>query len=376
MKVMKEYGTYADYAGGDYHDKMFLFQLTGKRPTPTFTKYDGTPIYYPRRKFVNLIDTIYDRVSGIRRHIRYSEGALTIFSDEQSKDVDLKRKLYRCEFKDGLYSVQGTNPKLLEFLFKTDLNESNPHRDSSKVALFKFVDKSAGFKAIMEKEEKEQDAVHWCNKAPFTEVLRYSRVLLGEKVNSMDSMEVRYNLKRFAKSRPDRFMGDMKTPKIIRKSHILEAIDKELLALNNVTRSLAWRDNMNAPIITAPVGKDVIDHFVDSSFTMEGEKVYNALKDYLFPKEEAEPEIINTQLPTENPAPVYQEPQLSITEDTTNELSELFDMAHEAGLIKRTGNWHMYKKWKAMGKPKFIQELKANKKLLETLRENLRKVES
>lgn len=376
MKLMKEHGTYADYLSGDYHDKMFLFELTGKRPTPTFTKYDGSPVYFPRRRFVNLIDTIYDRVSGIRRHIRYSEGALSIFVDEQNKDIDLKRKLYRSEFKEGLYSVTGTNPKLLEFLFKTDLNESNPHRDIKKLALFKFVDKSAGFKKIMEKEEREQDAIHWCNKAPFGEVHRYARVLLGERVNAMDSMEIRYNLKRFAKSRPDRFMGDMKTPKIVRKSHILEAIDKELLVMNEATRSIAWRDNANAPIITAPVGKNAVDHFVETSFTMEGEKVYNALKDYLFPKEEVEPEIINNALPTQNPAPVYQEPQLSISEDTTNELSELLDMAIEAGMIKRTGNWFEYKKWKAMGRPKFIQELKANKKLLETLRENLRKVES
>jgi len=370
---MKEHATIGDFKSGDYHEKLFLFHLAQRKPQAVFTKHDGTPVHYPKRRFVNLIDTIYDKKSGMRRNIKYVEGCTSIFVDEQDKETDGKKGLYRTLFKHGKYIVMGNNPKLIEFMMITNFNANNPDRDTSVIPLFSFVDQKKKFKAIMKKEESEQDAVQWCNKAPFKEVLRYARVLMAKDVETMDSDEIRYNMKRFAKARPERFMSDRKVPRIIRKSHILEAIDKEILFMNESTRSIAWQSSQNIPIITAPVGVDTVDHFVQTTFTLEGERVYNALKEYLFPKLIDENPIINSDLPTGKVTPDEPvEPTLTANDEDFADLEKLFDMGLKAGIIKSKKNWHHYQNWKAMGKPNFVKELKLDRFLLNTLRKELR----
>jgi hypothetical protein len=373
---MKEHATIGDFKSGDYHDKLFLFHLAQRKSQAVFTKYDGTPVHYPKRRFVNLIDTIYDKNKGMRRNIKYVEGCTSIFVDEQDKETDGKARMYRTEFKHGKYLVLGNNPKLIEFMMITNFNGSNPDRDTGVIPLFNFVDQKKKFKEIMKKEEFEQDAVHWCNKAPFQEVLRYARVLLAKQVDSMDSDEIRYNMKQFAKARPERFMSDKKVPRIIRKSHILEAIDKEILFINEATRSISWQNSQNIPIVTAPVGVDAVDHFVQTSFTLEGEKIYNAIKDFLFPKMVDPSSIINSDIPTGKLEPEEViEPLLAADEDFAD-LEKLFDIGIEAGVIQSKKNWHHYQHWKAMGKPNFVKELRLDRTLLNTLRKELRTIGS
>ena len=76
------------------------------------------------------------------------------------------------------------------------------------------------------------------------------------------------------------------------------------------------------------------------------------------------------------PSPEPAEPLLNMkgaSDASDEDLSALFDEALKLGLLVKSGNWYTYDKWKAMGKPNFVKELKYDKILLDTLRSDTRK---
>jgi len=369
MRLLKKYASMADYNREEYEDKIFLFQLTKKKSNPSFSKADGKQIFYPTRSQLLLVDQIYDKDAKKRREIKYAEGVQTIFVDKQNKDIDIPKRAHKAVFMEGLFTVSGEYPELVKFMMRSNFNESNPDRDAKKLAIFKFVDKGKEFREVMEKDQFEQEAIGWCYSAPFKDLLGYGRVLIGPDIEQMDSAEVRFNMKSIATRNPKSFMANLKSPLVKRKQHIYEAIDRDILTINTNTNSISWSDNPRVPLATAPLGAQIIDHFIEITLTPDGEGIYSAIKDFLNPQPVAEASQFKVPVPVTSPEPKKDEEKYNA--DTIESLNKLVDKAVNLDVVEVKKSWHYFDKWKAMGKQKFVTLLKGNKAMLDALKKEV-----
>ena len=371
MRLLKKYASMADYKREEYEDKIFLFQLIKRKSNPSFSKSDGKQIFYPTRSALLLIDQIYDKDAKKRREIKYAEGIQTIFVDKQNKDIDIPKRAHKAVFMEGIFTVSGEYPELVKFMMRSNFNQTNPERDSKKLAIYSFVDKGKQFREVMEKDKTEQEAISWCYSAPFKDLLGYGRVLLGPDIEQMDSAEVRFNMKSIASKNPKSFMTNLKSPLVKRKQHVYEAIDRGILTINTNTNSIAWSDNPRAPLATAPIGAQIIDHFIEITLTPEGEGIYSAIKDFLDPTHFAEDKPqFSTPIPITSPEPP-KPTESELSGDTMESIEKLVDKAIELEVVETKKSWHYFDKWKAMGKQKFISQLKGNKSMLVELKKEV-----
>ena len=110
-------GSLKDYKNGVFHDKQFTFVLNQKNKYPTMTNSNGQEVEYPPKETFPLLDEIYDKDLKKMVSIRYVEGAKRIDYDPSDIRQEIKtRRIYKGEFKDGYYTVDGRDTILLEFM--------------------------------------------------------------------------------------------------------------------------------------------------------------------------------------------------------------------------------------------------------------------
>lgn len=373
---MKKYASLADYTNNSHHDKILLFQLAKANIHPSVVKGNGQPMHYPSKQGVLLMDEIYDKEVGRRRNIRYAEGVSSIFVDKQDKDIDLKKKVYKAYFLDGKYTADGRNPLVIDFLMKSDYNGTNPNRDPGKKIIYNFVDKGAEFKNNIANDRLEQKAADWCYNAEYNDVLAFARVVIGTNIETMDSEEIRWNMKTIAKTNPAKFLADIENPKIKRKHIILTAIDRGLLKVNLSSNTISWAENPHQPIATpAPVGVDVIDHFVNGTATPDGELVYQAIKEQVRPETKSA-KFLNAPIPEfkKDEAPELK-PLIHVNDISWKDLKTMYDNAVEKGIITSAKVWKGYGAFKIQGETAMLKALKGDKEMLENLTADLAKSE-
>ena len=370
MSRSKTYGSMADYIGGEYSDKIFLFKLAKENRFPTVVRANGQPMKYPALVQVPLQDTILEK--GIMKNIRYTEGVQSIFTELQNKDTDLKQAIFSAPFQEGVYVVEGSNKTLVEFMMKTNYNGSNPDRNTSKMSLFLFVDRKTDYKDAITKDKAGISATAWCyDEKNWDALSAYARVLMGSEFEGKSSDEIRFNMNMLAKRNPAKFMADKDSPKMKRKHHVLIAIERGILKVVTNTRSIAWASNPSQPLSTAPIGLDIIDYFVEATFTPGGESIYTAIQEFLLPKIE-NAEMLNVEIPKSAPvtnpivAPLV---EVNLVGDDT--LENLFDRALEAEVIAKNAMWRAHGDFKAPGKKAFLKEMKGNKALTDSIQEGL-----
>ena len=368
----KKYASLEDYKTNNFKDKLFLFQLTEKNSNPSMTKSDGRPMFYPPKyKFQYLVDEVYDASSGSRREIRYAQGVQTIYVDKQNPELDYTKKNFKSEFLDGLLIIEGSNKLAIDYLMNTNFNKGNPNRDRSKVSVFEFIDKQGEYKNVVANDMKEQEAATWCYNAPFEDVLAYARVKLG-KVEGKDSDEIRWNMRAIAKMNPIAFMSEKDKPLTKRKHSVLNALDRNIIAVNASSNSVVWFENPNQPLTTAPIGVDAIDHFVQATFTNDGELIYSAIVDRMKPVIK-NATILNTFIPEARP--VEQEvskPVLEVNAEGWKDLVDMYEAGIDKSVVKKQGAWIMYGDYKIQGKTAFIEKMKTDEKMLEKMKIDLK----
>jgi len=371
----KKYGSYEDYKQNKFSDKIFLFRLHKKRQHPSLVRSNGQPMHFPARAEFKMEDEIYDSASGRRRQIRYAIGVKSIFVDEQTIELDSKRKTQRIEFKDGLAFAKGNDPLAVKFLMITNYNGANPNRDTAKQIVFNFVDKDSEYKGAIEDDKKEWGAINWVysDKTPLHDLTSYARVLIGPSIEDMKIDEIRWNLKAIAKSNPTKFMSGMNDPKIKRKQIVYEAIDKGLLGINHANGSVFWKENPTMPLSVAPIGVDAVEQFVHASFTPDGEIIFKALREQVAPavKNAA---MLSTYIPEPKKVEEVVAPVLNVNPVTWTDLKGMYDKAVEKGIITKAGSWIKYGDFKLQGADDlFIKTLKGDKALYERLEVDVNK---
>src|SRR6185437_7424058 len=120
----------------------------------------------------------------------------------------------------------------------------------------------------------------WCYTGPWDEVAAYARVM--NVPLEADSKEIRFKMRQLAERDPARFIQGMNNKLMLRKHYILEALDMGIIKRDTDLNALLW--DSGVILMAAPMGMDVVDHFVDHTTTALGEQVYEVILNKVKPK--------------------------------------------------------------------------------------------
>lgn len=320
-----------------------------------------------------LEDEIFDEEKGIRRIIRYIPGEQSIYKDEQSSDEKIAKKIFYLQFSSsGEVVIDGRDRQKLEFMLKSNFNGNNMKRDFSKKPKYWLVDLGQGVAGMMETERASTKAKSWCFEGPWEDIKAYSRVM---KIDvNRDPNEVRWSLSIIAAKDPAKFLEGLGNDLTERKHIIMSALDRGILKINTTTNTISWTDG--GVICLSPLGKDIIDHFTDVSFSPDGERTLAAIRTML---DKGNPKKYSVDIPSEladlPPKKTIENKEImdEIQEHINDaDLEVLITQAIEKGILQRKSPaWFVYE-GRSFGSKRMKQDIKENPILISKIRESVK----
>ena len=206
--------------------------------------------------------TVYDAEKDTVREIRYCPNEPSIFVDEQSENA-VKQTV---AFRNGKLFVPKEKPNLRAFL------EAHPQNGP----VFREVNKKKDAETEMAREFLVTEAVA---KVRDTDINDLLPVAIYFKVNiNTPVSEIRYNLLRIAKSKPEAFLQSFDSPSVMARSIIQQAKDYQFIKVR--PDGVFWFDS-NSLIVSVPVGQEPIDVMTRFCLTEKGAATLASLEERL-----------------------------------------------------------------------------------------------
>ena len=210
--------------------------------------------------------TIFDSENDTVREIRYCPNEPSIYVDEQS-DNAIKESV---AFREGKLFVPKEKPNLRKFM------ESHPMNTANGGHIFRKVDKKKDASNELEKEFKVSEAVAMVRDKDINDLLP---IALYFNVNiNKPSSEIRFNLLRIAKSKPQDFIESFDSPSVTARSIVQQAKDYQIIEVKEDRCS--WFDSKSM-IVSVPVGQDPMDVMIRFCLTEKGSAVLSSLEERL-----------------------------------------------------------------------------------------------
>jgi hypothetical protein len=206
--------------------------------------------------------TVYDAEKDTVREIRYCPNEPSIFVDEQSENAVRQT----VAFRNGKLFVPKEKPNLRAFL------EAHPQNGP----VFREVDKKKDAETEMAREFLVNESVA---KVRDTDINDLLPVAIYFKVNiNAPVSEIRYNLLRIAKSKPEAFLQSFDSPSVMARSIIQQAKDYQFIKVR--PDGVFWFDS-NSLIVSVPVGQEPIDVMTRFCLTEKGAATLASLEERL-----------------------------------------------------------------------------------------------
>lgn len=170
-------------------------------------------------------------------------------------------------FLNGYFTLSGNNHnhvEIFEFLWLSNKNESNPHRDPSVQAEYKYID----YAAEKQRENKNIDqlitALKFADDMSTDEVRQFAAMQNWD----LNSEDLKADVKRYAKDNPKGFL-ELFNPKgnnKFTKDHftIKAAMDNGIIIYDPAKHAMVWGEsNTTAAILEREEGKTPVDLFYD-----------------------------------------------------------------------------------------------------------------
>tara|TARA_R100001015_G_C4608716_1_gene163950 strand:- start:362 stop:1210 length:849 start_codon:yes stop_codon:yes gene_type:complete len=210
--------------------------------------------------------TVFDSENDTVREIRYCPNEPSIYVDEQS-DNAIKESV---AFREGKLFVPKEKPNLRKFM------ESHPMNTANGGHIFRKVDKKKDASDELEKEFKVSEAVAMVRDKDINDLLP---IALYFNVNiNKPSSEIRFNLLRIAKSKPQDFIESFDSPSVTARSIVQQAKDYQIIEVKEDRCS--WFDSKSM-IVSVPVGQDPMDVMIRFCLTEKGSAVLSSLEERL-----------------------------------------------------------------------------------------------
>jgi|TARA_R100000482_G_C5115495_1_gene142818 hypothetical protein len=210
--------------------------------------------------------TIYDSDSDSVREIRYCPNEQSIFRDQQSENA----KRESVAFREGRIFVPKEKPNLRKFL------ELHPQNKANGGTVFREVNKKKDAEMELQKEFLTTDAVALVRDKDINDLLPIA-MYFNININTPVS-EIRYNLLRIAKTKPQEFIQAFDSPHVQARSLVVQS--KNYQIINVKSNGVYWFDS-NSLIVSVPVGQDPVDVMVRFCLTEKGASVLSALEERL-----------------------------------------------------------------------------------------------
>lgn len=257
--------------------EFYVFQLTQK-----FYVTSPGKLPYPENWLVKNADIIYDEETGTERNIRYLEGVSTIWEDEQEHlSEQKKRSRPDIRFVNGYLRVPANKPSLLEFLMKSNMNESNKNRMSGTKSLYKLLDFQAEEEKNLEKAETRMQAMKIAMEAPLDMMIPHAKYL-GIKFTNNQNVErgdkaIRFDYLDVADKKSDMFIKTYNNPLVKIQYIVQKAAASGLIDTSSVKGQAIWGDSKSF-IAQIPDGKAPIEFLSEFCLTEKGKEFYSQIK--------------------------------------------------------------------------------------------------
>jgi len=257
--------------------EFYVFQLTQK-----FYVTSPGKLPYPENWLVKNADIIYDEETGTERNIRYLEGVSTIWEDEQEHlSEQKKRSRPDIRFVNGYLRVPANKPSLLEFLMKSNMNESNKNRMAGTKSLYKLLDFQAEEEKNLEKAETRMQAMKIAMEAPLDMMIPHAKYL-GIKFTNSQNVErgdkaIRFDYLDVADKKPDMFIKTYNNPLVKIQYIVQKAMASGLVDTSSVKGQAIWGDSKSF-IAQIPDGKIPVEFLSEFCLTEKGKEFYSQIK--------------------------------------------------------------------------------------------------
>jgi len=282
MKKNNEYGSIAELSEGSFIDpnKVFHFRLIQTNPS---TSYATDSQGVNKIRSVNpaftfkMEEKIFCEKKKKTRYIRHVVGEPFIYVDEQPiYTKENPAQVTNLIFINGDRQIQGNDNTLLEYIKVSNYNASNPNRDKSVTPIFYLYDQNAQINNAIATDKGIAQAMGFIyNPEFFDVVMAYGCVSLNGYEN-MTPENIQYKLSAMAKKDPTKFMEGIKNPLFLKKYYLKEiAINAGVIQYVQSQNALFLKGGVH--LLTAPIGTDPIDMFVDNTISDtsgEWEKMY------------------------------------------------------------------------------------------------------
>lgn len=352
-------GSIADLKAGNFNpNHTYEFWLEKKNPNSSYS-FDNmgqkkVQMSYPTSLNVKmeyplsrLNETTKKYESVYVRHVATEH---SVFKHEQDEKNGIEKVVTRLRFTKGYAQVKGTDTLLLEAIKNDSRNASNPNRDKGKKAIYFLRDDESAFeKQLIIDDEKFEVVSFVRNPENFDIVLAYARVVLSEQEYKTCSNNPRMVVRRMqglAEANPQMFKNGIKSPTVLKKHYVLEALEAGELLFDERANAIYWRNG--EMIHQTPIGMSPINSFVDkilSDSTGNTESIYNLILGKMNKGAVKQPE---------------HKPYVPIAKTSTGEFDVLFDKLMADGRIIKQGVWHTFNGRKYQGKKAMEKEFNEN----------------
>ena len=255
----------------------YVFELSQKF-------YTSSPerLPYPENFLLKNTDFIYDEISKSERNIRYLEGVSTVWEDEQEHLTDQKRRQRPdIRFVNGFLKVPSNKPSLLQFLNKSNMNESNKSRMSGSKSIYKMLDFHAQEEQNMEKAEVRMNAMKIAMDAPLEMMIPHAKYL-GILFTNNQNVErgekaIRFDYLNIADKRSEMFISTYNNPLVKIQYIVQKAMASGLIDTGSVKGQAIWGDSKSF-IVQIPDGKSPLQFLAEFCLTEKGKEFYSQIK--------------------------------------------------------------------------------------------------
>lgn len=206
----------------------------------------------------------FDEEKGVNRALRYARNQKSPFEDEQDDNAIIEPIM----FENGILKVDKHDTVLQKFL------EIHPENGS----IFEEFVPEKDAEAEIEQFNYEVDALIAAREMSIDQCEEILRELVGNKVDSMTSKEVRRDVMVFARTNPYDLLTMSGDPVVQMRNNIAKFFSMNIIQMRNKGRDVYYNlPNNKKRMLTVPEGEDPQEAVKLYFETEEGEPVYNKL---------------------------------------------------------------------------------------------------
>lgn len=208
----------------------------------------------------------YDAEKKMNRAIRYAKNQKSPFVDEQDENFVLEH----VTFTDGKLEVPKENPVLQLILSVLHKKNGIDYKELD------FEQMAKDEIAQMDVEDKARDIARQLDIETAISILR---VHTTARVDSMNSEEIRRDIRVFAKRYPTKFLEAQGDPQLRILSIANKMIDDGTVRIHNNKDVYFNLDTNKSKILTIPFGEDPVNSLCQYLLTEKGLQVYGLMKE-------------------------------------------------------------------------------------------------